>query len=334
MINKSNILITGGTGSFGKNFVKNLLMKKHSGKIAIFSRDEFKQFQFKSAISAYDKKNLLRYYVGDIRDAGRLDYALKDIDVVIHAAAMKQIDTCEYNPTEAIKTNIIGSQNLINSAINNSVKKVVALSTDKAASPSTLYGATKLCADKLFLSANNYVGKKNINFSVVRYGNVMGSRGSIIPKFIDLKKQKKAFTVTNEKMTRFNITLQDSIDFVLKVLNFRKDVYGIFVPVIPSYDMMTLVRSIGGPNYPLKIIGIRESEKLHEELISKHDIPLTIKSKNFYIICKSYKDYNEYLKIKNFKKCTLPGSYNSDDNTKMDIKNLKNLIINLSKNDI
>ena len=329
MNKKSNILITGGTGSFGKNFIKNLLNTDHLGKIAIYSRDEFKQFEFKNEIKSLDKKNLLRFYSGDIGDLERLNYALKEIDLVIHAAAMKQIDTCEYNPTEAINTNIIGSQNIINAALNNSVKKFVALSTDKAASPSTLYGATKLCADKLFISANNYAGKKNINFSVVRYGNVMASRGSIIPKLLKLKTQNKPFTITDKKMTRFNITIQQSIEFVMRIINYETNIFGIFVPIIPSYNIMTLVDAIGGPNYPIKIIGIRESEKLHEELISIHDLPLTLKSKNFYLICQSFTHYKSYINHKNLTSCKLTESYNSLENKMLNLKSLSNLITNL-----
>ena len=285
---KKIYFITGGTGSFAKNLIKYLLSNKLSKKIIIYSRDEYKQLQLKE--DNLIKKNLsqIRFLIGDVRDEDRLNFAIQeDIDTVIHSAAMKQVPATEYNPFEAIKTNIFGAQNVIQSCINKNIKKIIALSTDKAAAPINLYGATKLTSDKLFINANFYKGKSRSKFSVVRYGNVMGSRGSVIPLFLSQKKEKKIFTITDKDMTRFNITLKESVEFVLKC---EKLMEGgeIFVPKIPSYKILDLLNSISHkPKY--KLIGIRPGEKLHEELITESDSLNTQEFKDYFIIHSSYK---------------------------------------------
>ena len=217
-----NIIITGGTGSFGKKFLELLLSSKDKpNKIIIFSRDELKQYEMSKEKLFYQNKKIIRYFIGDIRDISRLTFAFNDVDIVVHAAALKHVDIAEYNPFEAIKTNIIGSQNVIDAAINKKVSKVISLSTDKASSPSNLYGATKLCADKLFIAANNYIGDRDLSFSVVRYGNVFGSRGSVIPYFLNISKDE-SFTVTDKRMTRFSIGLEEGAKFVLNALSKMK----------------------------------------------------------------------------------------------------------------
>ena len=253
LLNNSSILITGGTGSFGKKFVEKIIKKNVKIKrLVIFSRDELKQSEMeeKYPVSKYP---YIRFFIGDIRDLDRLKRAFHNIDFIIHAAALKHVPAAEYNPTEFIKTNIIGSQNIIEAAIDKKVKKVIALSTDKAASPINLYGATKLCADKLFVAANNYVGLNKLSFSVVRYGNVLGSRGSIVPYFMKTAK-KKYLNITDKRMTRFNITLDDAVEMVFfSIINSTGG--EIFVPKIPSYKIMDLAKSVG-PNCKFKFIGI------------------------------------------------------------------------------
>ena len=265
-LNNKSILLTGGTGSFGKNFLKNVV-KKFNGikRLVIFSRDEFKQFELQKEFNM-DKYPFLRYFVGDVRDKQRLKLALKEIEIVIHAAALKQVPTAEYNPFEYINTNIIGAENLIQASLESNVKKVIALSTDKAAAPINLYGATKLCSDKLFIAANNIKGKQDIIFSVVRYGNVMSSRGSIVPYFKELSKKQNFLPITDLRMTRFNILIDDAVDFVIKCLKISKG-GEIFVPKIPSYKITDLARAIKN-NCKFKIIGKRPGEKIHEEMIT------------------------------------------------------------------
>jgi UDP-N-acetylglucosamine 4,6-dehydratase/5-epimerase len=322
--NKS-ILITGGTGSFGSSLLNRLvsLKKNTPKKIIVFSRDELKQYELSQEFPENDFPQL-RFFLGDIRDKQRLKMAFENVDYVIHAAALKQVPTAEYNPIEFIKTNVIGSQNIIEAAIETNVKKVIALSTDKASSPINLYGATKLCADKLFLSANTLVGKKITSFSVVRYGNVFGSRGSVIPFFLNLIKQKKQLIVTDTKMTRFNIDLDDAINLVINVIN--SSVGGeIFVPKISSYRILDIVKAFQNTN-KIKIIGIRPGEKIHEELISKAESYNTFDAGKYFIISGNQKSLNIYnkKKIKKFK----PGhSYNSLDNSDfLTIKEIKKLI--------
>ena len=295
MLNYKSILITGGTGSFGKKFIETILNDFPEVKrIVIYSRDELKQFELKQK---YPEKKYpqLRFFIGDIRDAERLKRACEGIDVIIHAAAIKQVDTAEYNPDECIKTNVNGAQNVIDAALAMGVKHVVALSTDKACAPINLYGATKLCSDKLFVAANNIRGSKDIKFSVVRYGNVMGSRGSVIPFFIN-KRESGSLPITHMEMTRFNISLEDGVALVMFALS--KHLGGeIFIPKIPSYKIIDVAKAIA-PNAKLEDVGIRPGEKLHEEMITPTDALNTIDIGNHYVILPSYSDKynNEDLK--------------------------------------
>jgi UDP-N-acetylglucosamine 4,6-dehydratase len=279
MFNDKNILITGGTGSFGKKFTQMILEKYKPNKIIIYSRDELKQYEMSQD---YNNK-CMRYFIGDVRDANRLKKAMNDVDFVIHAAALKHVPIAEYNPMECIKTNIDGAQNVIDAAIENRVKKVIALSTDKAANPVNLYGATKLVSDKLFVAANNLVGKRDISFAVVRYGNVLGSRGSVVPYFEKLiKTGAESLPITDEKMTRFMITLEQGVNFVLK--NFERMKGGeIFVPKIPSMKIVDLAKAMA-PNLPHEIIGIRPGEKLHEIMCPSDDSHLTIEFEDHFVI--------------------------------------------------
>ena len=318
-----NILITGGTGSFGKKFLDKILQKKNNfRKIIVFSRDEYKQHILKKRFSNNKNFEKLRFFLGDIRDKDRLNIALRDVDIVIHAAALKQVDSAEYNPTEYVKTNVIGSQNIIECSIQNDIKKVIALSTDKASSPINLYGATKLCSDKLFVAANFYSGK-NI-FSVVRYGNVFGSRGSVVEVFNN-RKNKKIISITDKSMTRFNITLNESIDMVLWCL---KNSYGgeIFVPKIKSYKILDLARAFSN-DAKIKFIGVRPGEKINEELISKSESRTTIDLGKYYAILPDSKNFVKN-KYKNKKKVPKNFSYTSDKNSFLSISDLKNLIKN------
>ncbi len=282
-IKDKNILVTGGTGTFGKKFIETILKNYRPNKVVVYSRDELKQFEMQQ-LYPDDGICPIRYFIGDVRDLPRLRMAMSRIDIVVHAAALKQVPAAEYNPFEAIKTNIIGAQNVIDAAIENNVKKVIALSTDKAAAPINLYGATKLASDKLFVAANNYIGTKNIKFSVVRYGNVMGSRGSVIPIFLD-KKDSGEIPITDARMTRFNITLEEGINFVLKCIS-RMWGGELFVPKIPSYRILDLAKAIA-PDAEIKIIGVRPGEKIHEEMITKTDALNTIEFKNYYVILPS-----------------------------------------------
>lgn len=325
MLNNKVILITGGTGSFGQAFTKTILDKyKKIKKLIIFSRDEFKQFELKK-IFPEKKYPCMRYFLGDVRDLNRLNLAFKDVDYVIHAAALKQVDTAEYNPFEFINTNIMGAQNVIEAALNNKVRKVIALSTDKAAAPINLYGATKLCSDKLFISANNITGKTDILFSVVRYGNVMNSRGSVIPLFKQ-SKEKGYFNITDKRMTRFNITLNEGVGLVLYAL---KNSIGseIFVPKLKSYNILDVAKSISA-KAKINYIGIREGEKISEEMITVSDSYNTIEAKKFYIILPTkIPNKSRYLKKFKAKKITEPFSYNSSDNPeKLTISDLKKIM--------
>lgn len=322
-LKNKTLLVTGGTGSFGKAFLKKIIKDyRDIKKLIIFSRDELKQFELSQKFDE-KKYKFLRFFIGDIRDLQRLERALEGVDYVVHAAALKQVVTSEYNPFETIKTNVIGAQNLIEACLNKSVKKVVALSTDKASSPINLYGATKLCSDKLFISANNIKGKRKLVFSVARYGNVMGSRGSVIPIFNEQKKSQ-VLKITDQKMTRFSLPIEESVELVLYAL---KNAIGgeIFVPKIPSFKVLDLAKAIC-KNCKIKIVGIRPGEKLHEELISSHDSFNTFDIGKYYIILdtseRSMKFYRKAKKVpKNF-------NYNSLTNTKyLNIKQLKNLLI-------
>jgi UDP-N-acetylglucosamine 4,6-dehydratase (inverting) len=294
MLNGKTVLITGGTGSFGKKFIE-VLLERYSSikKIIIFSRDELKQFEIRLQYPESEYPQL-RFFIGDVRDLSRLVQATEGVDVIIHAAAMKQVDTAEYNPTECIRTNIGGAENVIQAALKNGVNEVVALSTDKACSPVNLYGSTKLASDKLFVAANNIKGSKAIRFSVVRYGNVIGSRGSVIPLFMS-KAGSEALPITNLGMTRFNISLEDGVNLVLFALS-RHLGGEIFIPKIPSYRITDVAFAIS-PNSRLEEVGIRPGEKLHEEMISATDSLNTIDLGDVFAIlpsalgCYSKDDY-------------------------------------------
>ncbi len=279
MFNNKSILITGGTGSFGKKYVQTILDRYKPKKIIIYSRDELKQYEMAQTYNA----SCMRYFIGDVRDKERLIQAMSGVDFVIHAAALKQVPAAEYNPMECIKTNIHGAENVIDAALVNNVEKVIALSTDKAANPINLYGATKLVSDKLFVAANNIAGGHKTRFSVVRYGNVVGSRGSVVPffnKLIDSKADH--LPITDERMTRFWITLQGGVDFVLK--NFERMSGGeIYVPKIPSVRITDLAKAMA-PNLPQKIVGIRPGEKIHEVMCPSDDSHLTLEFKDHYVI--------------------------------------------------
>ena len=325
MLNNKTLLLTGGTGSFGKKCVDEILKRyPRIKKLIIFSRDELKQHEMSLKYSSKKFPNL-RFFLGDIRDKNRLNIALEGVDYVIHAAALKQVPAAEYNPFEFIQTNIVGSNNLIEACISQKVKKIIALSTDKAAAPINLYGATKLCSDKLFISANNIVGKKDIKFCVVRYGNVMMSRGSVLPIFLR-DKVKGILNITNKNMTRFNITLEEGVNFVLFAL---KACVGqeIFVPKLPSYNIMNLARAVSS-TAKIKITGIRKGEKLHEEMITISDSYNTIETKKYYIILPSnLKNSKKYLKKYNARVIKRPFSYNSFDNIqKLSVNNIKQLL--------
>jgi len=280
MFNDQTILITGGTGSFGKKYTQMILEKYKPKKIIIFSRDELKQYEMQQSFN----DSCMRYFIGDVRDAQRVSDAMEGVDYVIHAAALKQVPAAEYNPMECIKTNIHGAESVVRAAIRNNVKKVVALSTDKAANPINLYGATKLASDKLFVAANNMVGNRETRFAVVRYGNVVGSRGSVVPFFRKLMSEGvDELPITHADMTRFMITLQGGVDFVLK--NFERMQGGeIFVPKIPSM-LMTELAAAMAPNLPIKIVGIRPGEKLHEIMCPSDDSHLTLEFDDHYVIC-------------------------------------------------
>ena len=278
-IDGSSILITGGTGSFGKAFLAQVLEARSPARVIVYSRDELKQYEMRSTFGDDPR---IRFFIGDIRDQDRLRMALHGVDYVVHAAALKQVDTAEYNPMEYVKTNVLGSENVISASLDAGVKKVVALSTDKASSPINLYGATKLTADKLFISANHYGWSHGTTFSVVRYGNVMGSRGSVIPYFRSLAERGEPLTITDQRMTRFWITLPQAVDFVIQ--SFEKMVGGeLYVPRIPSTRLMDLAEAIA-PGVPIVETGIRPGEKLHEEMISREDSRRTIRQDDRYIV--------------------------------------------------
>ena len=274
-----SILVTGGTGSFGKQFIETVLTKHNPRRVIVFSRDELKQFEMQQ--EKRFQHEAIRFFIGDVRDRDRLRQAFHDVDVVIHGAALKQLPACEYNPFEAVKTNVLGAQNIIDTAIEQGVERVIALSTDKACNPVNLYGATKLCSDKLFTSAHAYVGVRPTKFAVVRYGNVVGSRGSVIPMFIKLRATGK-LPITHVDMTRFWITLPQAVDFVLTCLT-RMRGGELFVPKIPSMKLLDLARAIG-PDCEHEIIGIRPGEKLHEAMISEDDTPHTVEYDDSFVI--------------------------------------------------
>ena len=278
MLDGKTILVTGGTGSFGKKFTRMVLDRYNVNKLIIFSRDELKQAQMRVEFGDNPK---LRFFIGDVRDKERLYRAFDGVDIVIHAAALKRVPECEYNPFEAVKTNVIGAQNIIDVAIDRGVSKIVALSTDKAVNPINLYGATKLCSDKLFIAGNSYVGGKDTRFAVVRYGNVVGSRGSVVPLFLKLKDTGK-LPITDPRMTRFWITLEEGVEMVFTALE-KMQGGEIFVPKIPSMKVTDLAEAIA-PDCEIEIVGIRPGEKLHESLITGSDARHTLEFENYYII--------------------------------------------------
>ena len=314
MLSNKSILITGGTGSFGKAFVHTVLSRYPDVKrLVIYSRDELKQFEMQQLLPP-SKYPQLRYFIGDIRDQARLTRALEGIDIVVHAAALKQVPTAEYNPFECIKTNVLGAQNLIEACLDTKVQRVVALSTDKAAAPINLYGATKLCSDKLFVAGNNIKGSRDLRFSVVRYGNVMGSRGSVIPFFAE-KRATGVLPITDPQMTRFNISLQEGVDMVLWSI---EHAWGgeILVPKIPSYRI-TDVASAVAPEAEQKIVGIRPGEKIHEEMITASDSPNTVDLGSYYAILPSGAEYSidDYCTRMNATRVKPGFSYDSGSNT-------------------
>ena len=308
---KSSILVTGGTGSFGKKFVELILQKfPNIQRLVIYSRDELKQFEMSQQFS--DAKHLgLRYFIGDIRDVRRLTRACEGIDIVVHAAALKQVPAAEYNPIEFIRTNVLGSENVIEAALDSGVKRVVALSTDKAAAPINLYGATKLCADKLFVAANNIKGSRDLLFSVVRYGNVMGSRGSVIPFFLQ-KRHEGVVPITDPQMTRFNITLEEGVKMVIWAI--ENGLGGeIFVPRIPSYHITDVATAIA-PECEQRIVGIRAGEKVHEEMITTSDSFTTVDCGEYYAILPAHGDLSTRYCASCAKMVEAGFSYNSGQN--------------------
>lgn len=280
----SSVMITGGTGSFGKRLTRTLLENTDTKRIVIFSRDELKQYEMANLDWIKPHLDRIRFFIGDVRDADRLKMATENVDVVVHAAALKQVPAAEYNPFECIKTNVMGAQNVIDACRANNVKRVVALSTDKAAAPINLYGATKLCSDKLFVAANNYSGARDTRYCVVRYGNVMGSRGSVIP-FFKSRKETGVLPITDERMTRFSITLQEGVDFVLACLD-RMWGGELFVPKIPSYKILDVAAAIA-PEAKTENVGIRPGEKLHEEMITVTDALGTLEFDDYFVILPS-----------------------------------------------
>lgn len=332
MFKNKSILITGGTGSFGKAFVKNLIQNhKNFKRLVVFSRDELKQFEMASK-KEFKHPNI-RFFLGDIRDKERLYRAMEGIEVVIHAAALKQVPAAEYNPFEFIKTNIIGTQNIVEACIDRNVEKIVALSTDKASSPINLYGATKLCSDKLVISANNIKGNRKTKFSVVRYGNVTGSRGSVIPFFLKINLSKKKLPLTDLNMTRFNISLNEAIKMVETAI--QKNGQGqIFVPKLKSFYIRDLVHAVSKKKDNFKIVGIRPGEKIHEELINPAESRNTVEFKNYYCVLPnlSSAEIKSYCKKNNCKIVPHEFSYNSGSNKSfLSVHELKTILVGLDK---
>jgi len=329
MLDNKVIFVTGGTGSFGKKFIEIILSSYKPSKVIIYSRDELKQFEMQQ-LEKFKSTNVeIRYFIGDVRDLSRLIRAMEGVDIVVHAAALKQVPATEYNPFEAVKTNVLGAQNVIDASFAVGAKKIIALSTDKAAAPINLYGATKLTSDKLFIAANNYKGSKDIKFCSVRYGNVMGSRGSVIPLFLQ-ERENGVLPITDKRMTRFNITLQEGTDFVLKCI---EKMWGgeLFVPKIPSYKILDVAEAVA-PNCKYKFIGIRPGEKLHEEMITSTDALNTVEFDDYYVILPSMQlwDINNFIlksDISEGKLCKFGFKYNSGTNKHfLSINKIKKLI--------
>ena len=323
-MNNLTILLTGGTGSFGNKFVEMTLKKYNPKKIIIFSRDEMKQWHMAQKFT----DSRVRFFLGDIRDKDRLNRAADGVDIIIHAAALKIVPTAEYNPFETVKTNIIGAMNIIDVAIEKNVKKIVSLSTDKACDPINFYGATKLASDKLFIAGNNYVGKRPTIFSIVRYGNVIGSRGSVIPYFLNLKKEKKQLTITDKNMTRFFTTLENAVKMVWTTLKVMKG-GEVFVLKNPSIKILDLAKAIDKKR--VKDIGVRPGEKIHEILISKQDAEFTYDCGIYYVIISRLVRENNKFKIKSVKKVPKQFEYRSDKNKFLNLKEINDVLEKLKK---
>lgn len=324
MLNQTSILVTGGTGSFGKKFVE-MILKQYPqvSRLVVFSRDELKQYEMAQDFSPREYPQL-RYFLGDVRDIHRVRRALEGIDVVIHAAALKQVPTAEYNPFEFIKTNIMGAQNVIEASLDRGVKRVIALSTDKAAAPINLYGATKLCSDKLFVAANNHKGSRDLKFSVVRYGNVFASRGSVVPLFLK-QKPSGSITVTDKGMTRFTLTLEQGVNMVLKALDVMRG-GEIFVPKIPSYRILDLVQAVA-PECRIVEVGMRQGEKLHEEMITPTDAMNSLEFDDYYVIYPSAPRESA-----GGTRCESNFHYRSDNNQEwLTVSQLKELVVSYEK---
>lgn len=325
-LNRCHILVTGGTGSFGRKFIETIYRKyPRVARVVVFFRDELKQFEMAQLYPA-EQCPSIRFFIGDVRDRARLNRAMEGIDTVVHAAALKQVPAAEYNPFEAIKTNVLGAQNVIDAAMDSGVKRVVALSTDKAAAPINLYGATKLCSDKLFVAANNYRGNRDLKLSVVRYGNVMGSRGSVIPFFLE-KRKTGVLPITDKRMTRFNISLEEGVDLVLDAL---QNMWGgeLFVPKIPSYRITDVAEAIG-PKCKRVITGIRPGEKLHEEMITETDGLSTLEFARHFVILPSTRlwDVDDYCRTFNGRPCEYGFRYSSGTNTEwLSVAQIRELI--------
>ncbi len=328
-LNNKKILVTGGTGSFGSAFIKNVLQKSKPSRLVVFSRDEYKQFKLKKELESFSNYKILRFFLGDVRDLERLKTAIRDIDFIVHAAAIKQIDTAEYNPFECIKTNIIGAENIVRAALSApNLLNVISLSTDKAVNPINLYGASKLAADKIFIAANQSARKNDTKFSIVRYGNVIASRGSIIPYFLDMGKNKKQIiNLTDSKMTRFWISIEEAVNFVVSSL---ENMVGgeIFIPKIPSMNVNDILKSIA-PNNPIKIIGKRPGEKVHETLLSEDESENSYESNDRFVTFPSFIDFKKIYRKKymNFKKVVKEFSYTSLNNSDWIKKNQIKAII-------
>lgn len=327
MLNNKTILVTGGTGSFGKKFIKTVFEKYPDvKKVIVLSRDEYKQFIMENMPEFKPYKNKLRFFIGDVRDKERLYRAFEGVDVVIHAAALKQVPACEYNPFEAVKTNIMGAQNIIDACIDKGVKRVVALSTDKACAPINLYGATKLCSDKLFIAGNSYCGEKETRFSVVRYGNVAGSRGSVIPFFRKLVDEgAKELPITDMTMTRFWLKLEQAVEMVLEAI---ANMQGgeLYVKKIPSMKMPDLAKAIA-PDFKIREVGIRPGEKIHEQMITKEDARSTIEFDEYYIILPEIDIEHINHKYPNSKPVAPDFEYHSGNNDRwLSVEDMKELI--------
>ncbi len=326
-LNDKTVLVTGGTGSFGKHFVKTVMNTYRPKRLIIFSRDELKQFEMQQMFPQ-DKYPFMRYFIGDVRDRDRLEMAMRDVDYVVHAAALKQVPTAEYNPFECIRTNVFGAENVVSAALQRNVRKVIALSTDKAANPVNLYGASKLASDKIFVAANNLSGSDGTKFAVVRYGNVMGSRGSVVPFFKDLAARGEIdLPITDARMTRFWITLTQGVNFVLSSMEMSKG-GEIFVPKIPSTTVTDLAKLVA-PECGQKIVGIRPGEKLHETMIPADDSRWTVELEDRFVILASFANAAREVYLHSGAKPVAEGfSYSSDTNCEeMDARGLQNMLM-------